>query len=275
MLKLSVCLLTCNSARLLMEVLPPLLKVADECIVVDSGSTDETVSICQQFGLTVHHHAYKAHGAQMNYAIGLASHDWVLCMDSDEILDNDVVAAIQALKAGEEPDPTCAWRLPRYWFVLGTQVRTIYPISSPDYPVRLFNRQQARFNDRPVDDQVVGHARSVRLPGFVRHDTFYSLHEVFNKLNSYTTRLVKYQQIKPSLTRGSSAPLALSLSGISLAERGAMAKSAWSPACTLRFTAFSNILRRGTPTKIIRRPSRKSERTPEWSSCRDCPSLAI
>ncbi|MEB6157461.1 glycosyltransferase family 2 protein [Klebsiella quasipneumoniae subsp. similipneumoniae] len=185
-----------------MEVLPPLLRVADECIVVDSGSTDETVSICQQFGLTVHHHAYKAHGAQMNYAIGLASHDWVLCMDSDEILDNDVVSAIQSLKAGEEPDPACAWRLPRYWFVLGKQVRTIYPISSPDYPVRLFNRQQARFNDRPVDDQVVGHARSVRLPGFVRHDTFYSLHEVFNKLNSYTTRLVKHQQIKPSLARG-------------------------------------------------------------------------
>ncbi len=93
--------------------------------------------------------------------------------------------------------------------------------------MRLFNRQQARFNDRPVDDQVVGHASSVRLPGFVRHDTFYSLHEVFNKLNSYTTRLVKYQQIKPSLTRGSSAPLALSLSGICLAERGAMARSAW------------------------------------------------
>jgi glycosyltransferase involved in cell wall biosynthesis len=43
--------------------------VADECIVVDSGSTDATLHICQQFGLTVHHHAYTAHGAQMNYAI--------------------------------------------------------------------------------------------------------------------------------------------------------------------------------------------------------------
>jgi glycosyltransferase involved in cell wall biosynthesis len=41
----------------------------------------------------------------MNYATSLASHDWVLCMDSDEILDNEVVAAILALKAGEEPTP--------------------------------------------------------------------------------------------------------------------------------------------------------------------------
>lgn len=202
MLKLSVCLLTCNSSRLLREVLPPLSKVADEVIVIDSGSTDATLQICQQFGLTVHHHPYTAHGAQMNYATSLATHDWVLCMDSDEILDDDVVAAILALKAGDEPAPDCAWRLPRYWFVLGEEVRTIYPVSSPDFPVRLFNRTVARFNDRPVDDQVVGYKHSSKLPGFVRHDTFYSLHEVFNKLNSYTTRLVKYQRVRPSIGRG-------------------------------------------------------------------------
>ncbi|WP_058913694.1 glycosyltransferase family 2 protein [Entomohabitans teleogrylli] len=202
MFKLSVCLLTYNSERLLRDVLKPLMNIADEFIVVDSGSSDSTLSICQQFGLTPHSHEYAMHGQQMNYAISLASNDWVLCMDSDEIIDQQVVDYILALKAGEEPEPNRNWRIPRYWFVLGQQVRTIYPVSSPDFPVRLFNRQYARFNDRPVDDEVDTDGPSERIPGFVRHDTFYSLHEVFNKLNGYTTRVVKYKNIRPSLARG-------------------------------------------------------------------------
>lgn len=238
MLKLSVCLLTCNSSRLLREVLPPLLKVADEFIVIDSGSTDATLQICQQFGLTVHHHPYTSHGAQMNYATSLACHDWVLCMDSDEILDDEVVAAILALKAGDDPDPARAWRLPRYWFVLGEEVRTIYPVSSPDFPVRLFNRSVARFNDRPVDDQVVGFQHSSKLPGFVRHDTFYSLHEVFNKLNSYTTRWLNTRRSGHLSHAERSARLALSLNGICSAGPGERVRWAWSPGSMRPFIAF-------------------------------------
>lgn len=202
MFKLSVCLLTCNSARLLREVLPPLLVVADDFVVLDSGSSDATLEICHEYGLTVHHHPYAMHGAQMNHATSLAAHDWVLCMDSDEILDEQTLNFILQLKAGEEPSPEQAWRLPRYWYVLGEEIRTIYPISSPDFPVRLFHRTHARFNDRPVDDKVEGYLQSTKIPGRVRHDTFYSLHEVFSKLNSYTTRLVKYQKVKPSISRG-------------------------------------------------------------------------
>ena len=86
--------------------------------------------------------------------------------------------------------------------MLGEEVRTIYPVSSPDFPVRLFNRTLARFNQRPVDDKVEGNIVAVKMPGRVRHDTFYNLHEVFNKLNGYTTRLVKYQAVRPSIGRG-------------------------------------------------------------------------
>ncbi len=202
MFKISVCLLTFNSARLLREVLPPLIVIADDFVVVDSGSTDATLEICREYGINVHHRPFDMHGRQMNYAISIAAHDWVLCMDSDEILDEQVINSILKLKAGEEPSPERAWQLPRYWYVLGKEVRTLYPISSPDFPVRLFNRQRARFNDRPVDDQVIGEMACEKIPGRVRHDTFHTLHEMFNKLNSYTSRLVKYRDIRPSVLRG-------------------------------------------------------------------------
>lgn len=202
MFKITVCLLTFNSERTLHDVIPPLLKIADEFVVVDSGSTDATIYICQSYGLSPIFKKYSWHGEQMNHAVSHAHNDWVLCMDSDEILDQETVDAILKLKMGDEPEPDMAWRICRHWFVLGENVRTIYPVSSPDYPVRLFNRTQSRFNNRPVDDQVEGFLRSERIPGYVRHDTFYSLHELFNKLNGYTTRLVQYQTIRPSLGRG-------------------------------------------------------------------------
>lgn len=179
-----------------MEVLLFLLKVVDECIVVDFGSIDEIVVICQQFGFIVYYYVYKVYGVQMNYVIGLVSYDWVLCMDSDEIFDNDVVMVIQVLKVGEEFDLICVWCLLCYWFVLGKQVWMIYFIFLLDYLVCFFNCQQVWFNDWLVDDQVVGYVSFVRLLGFVCYDIFYLLYEVFNKLNSYIIWLVKYQQIK-------------------------------------------------------------------------------
>lgn len=200
MASISVCVLTFNSARLLRECLTPLQQVADELIVVDSGSTDATLRILAELDVTPTHRDYTTHGDQMNYAISLASHDWVLCMDSDEVLDTESVQRINALKASLD-DPRTAYRISRYWHMLGQPVRALYPVSSPDFPVRLFNRQQARFNDSPVDDKPIGHERTDVIAGYVKHDTFHTVHEVFQKVNGYTSRLNAYRKMKPSLLR--------------------------------------------------------------------------
>ncbi len=205
---LTVCLLTFNSERLLEACVQALLPLADEWVVVDSGSTDGTLDILRRFGITPVQRAYKSHSDQMNFAASLATHDWVLCMDSDEIIDEATRQGVQALKDGGLADPTRAWRISRHWVVLGQEVHAIYPVSSPDYPVRMFHRRHARFNDAPVDDKVEGFASTEVIRGRVHHDTFYSVHEVFQKVNTYTTRAVKYRQFSPSLAKALLSPWA-------------------------------------------------------------------
>src|SRR3990170_1281167 len=98
-MQLTVCLPTFNSARLLREVLPPLREIADEFVVLDSGSKDDTLEILRGFGIGATHRPYSTHGEQMNAAVSQAAHDWVLCIDSDEVADDQLVAAVRALKA--------------------------------------------------------------------------------------------------------------------------------------------------------------------------------
>ncbi|MCL5802170.1 MAG: glycosyltransferase family 2 protein [Gammaproteobacteria bacterium] len=203
--KLTVCLLTYNSSRLLEQCLTPLLRVADDFVVVDSGSSDATLGILSGYGIKPVSRNYTTHSDQMNFAISLAQNEWVLCMDSDEILDEQTVNNIVSVKKVLS-DETVAYRVSRYWKVLNKPVHAMYPVSSPDFPVRLFNKRRVRFNGAPVDDKPIGFESSQVIEGHVVHDTFYSLHEMFNKLNIYTTRLCSNKKIRPSLVRALISP---------------------------------------------------------------------
>jgi len=191
--------------RTLENCLLPALEVADEMVIVDSGSTDATLEFLTKHEIVPTYRKYQTHASQMNFAIGQATNDWVFCLDSDEFLDADCIAAIHDLKRSLE-DPTVGYRIERYWHVLGREVRAIYPVSSPDRPVRLFHRRHAHFNDQPVDDKAVGYKSKMTIPGRVIHDTFFSIDEVFAKLNSYTERLVFFKPIPPSLPRALLSP---------------------------------------------------------------------
>lgn len=187
MTRISVCCVTFNSARTLRRTLEGAAKFADEIVVVDSFSTDGTLEIAREFTDKVFSREYKYHGLQMNHAIGLCSHDWVFCIDSDEYPDGEMIAHLLRLKeAGIEGKE--AFRLRRQWFFFDKPVHAFYPVSSPDTIIRFFHRATVRFNESPVHDKPVGFRDFAWLEGTLLHDAIASLHQLFDKANKYTSR---------------------------------------------------------------------------------------
>lgn len=190
MIPLSVCCLTYNSERTIRRTLESVAGVADEIIVVDSGSTDSTLDIVKEFTPKVFHRPYDYHCRQMNHALDKCSNDWVFCIDSDESLNDRMIEAIKGLKENGTGGLE-AFRIDREWHFMSRHVHAFYPSSSPDRIVRMFDRTVSRFNDRPVHDKPVGFKTEGLLDGRLIHDCSGSLHELYDKMNKYTTRHVK------------------------------------------------------------------------------------
>jgi len=135
---------------------------ADEIIVVDSGSTDETARIAREKGARVEVRSWPGYSAQKNYAASIAAHDWILSLDADERVTSDLAAEIRALLAGEPPRR--GYRVPRVSHYLGRWIRGTdwYP----DYQLRLYDRRAGTWNGRPVHESVALDAE----PGVLRHD---------------------------------------------------------------------------------------------------------
>ena len=184
---ISVCCLTFNSERTIRQTLESVKEIADEIIVLDSYSTDNTINIVKEFTDKIHYRKYQYHGLQMNHAIELCSHDWVFCIDSDERLNREMIEHILRLKLNGLGKAE-AFRVYREWFFMGRQVHAMYPVTSPDRIVRFFNRNNVRFNERPVHDKPVGFKTAEVLEGRMLHDSVASLHDLYDKMNKYTTR---------------------------------------------------------------------------------------
>jgi len=138
-MKLSIAILACNEAANLRRTLPS-VAWADELILVDSGSTDETVAIAQEFGAKVFVEPWKGYGPQMNSAIDKCTSPWVFSLDADEELTPELQSEIQALLKGE-PKFDAYW-VPRRNQIFGRWMR--YGGQYPDYKLRLFRRGTAR-----------------------------------------------------------------------------------------------------------------------------------
>ena len=144
--KISVLLPAFNNAEIIRATLES-IRWADEILVVDSFSTDGTLDVCREYGARIIQHEYIQSAKQKNWAIPQCAHEWVLQIDSDEVLEPGAKEEILR-RIAEAPPDVQAFSLPRKNHVLGEWIRTgaLYP----DLQIRVFRRDVGRFEDKEV-----------------------------------------------------------------------------------------------------------------------------
>lgn len=182
--KISAVVLTLNEERNIERCLKSLLNVADEVIVLDSGSEDNTETICKQFDFTRFIKTdWKGYSGTKNYGHSLAKYRYILSLDADEALSAELKSALQAVK----PKLSGAYCFSRLTFYCGKPVK--YGGWYPDYKTRLFPADQARWEGDFVHEKLkVDSGCTVQLlKGDLLHYSFYSVQEHLERIERYTT----------------------------------------------------------------------------------------
>jgi glycosyltransferase involved in cell wall biosynthesis len=180
--KLSVTIITKNEAANLEAALAS-VAWADEIIVVDAESTDETVAIARRFTDHVIVRPWPGFVDQKNHAATLASHDWILSLDADERVTPALADEIKAVMSGS-PN-AAAYRVPRVAWHLGRWIRTTdwYP----DHQVRLYDRRSARWTGQYVHEGVVASGAVGDLTSELQHFPYRDIADHLETVNRYTT----------------------------------------------------------------------------------------
>jgi glycosyltransferase involved in cell wall biosynthesis len=182
-LRLSVILITKNEAERLPRCLESVRGLADEMVVLDSGSSDATLEIARRYTDKVFVSPdWPGFGLQKNRALAYATGDWVLSLDADEWLTPELAAEIrQTLQAPQAR----VYEIPRLSSFCGRPMR--HSGWWPDHVARLFQRGAARFSDDLVHERLVYSERASRLQKPLRHETYRTLDEMLVKLNRYSS----------------------------------------------------------------------------------------
>lgn len=156
---------------------------ASQIVVVDSGSTDGTVEIASRLGAQVVQTAdWPGFGPQKNRALNLAARDWVLSLDADEYLSEELQQEIQSALSTSKFQ---AFRFPRSSSYCGRFIG--HSGWYPDYVTRLFKRGAARFSEDIVHEQLVVDGAIGTLHADLQHESFKTVEDVLAKLNAYST----------------------------------------------------------------------------------------
>jgi len=155
---------------------------ADERIVIDGGSRDDTVAVAEGKGARVVVHPFSNFGAQKNFALSLAQGEWVLSVDADERVSPALAAELQRAMQDGKAD---GYEMPRLSSFCGRLMR--HSGWYPDYVLRLFRRGKARFSDDVVHERVVCDGTIARLGQPLLHAPVTRLEDALSRMDRYST----------------------------------------------------------------------------------------
>lgn len=182
MSNISACIISFNEEKKIEDCLRSLQGVADEIIVVDSLSMDKTRDIARRYTDKVYEQAFLGHVEQKNLAVSKASHDWILSLDCDERLSDELKSSILAIK--NQLGTVDAFRMARKTFYV---YRWLNHCWYPDKKVRLFNKKAAYWGGINPHDRVVVDSGNVReLGGDILHYSFDSISAHLQTLDKFT-----------------------------------------------------------------------------------------
>jgi len=181
--EISVVIVTLNEERNIERCLLSVKEIADEIVIVDSFSTDRTEEICLKFGAKFTRHPFEGYIEQKSYVITQASYDYVLLIDADEALSDELRASIQAVKQNWTHDGYNFNRLNSY---CGRWIR--HSGWYPDRKIRLFDRRKASVKGKNPHDEIVMADRSTIkfLQGDLLHYTYLSVDDHIHQINRFT-----------------------------------------------------------------------------------------
>jgi glycosyltransferase involved in cell wall biosynthesis len=183
-MKISIAILACNEAANLRRTLPS-VAWADELVLVDSGSTHDTLAVAREFGVKVFSEPWKGYGPQMNSAIDKCTSAWIFSLDADEVMTAQLQAEIQALVRGENGEAKFdAYWVPRRNRIFGRWMR--HGGQYPDYKLRLFRQGTARL---PEDTEPHATPKWAGPKGKLRGDL---LHYQYPTIALYVEHMNRY-----------------------------------------------------------------------------------
>jgi glycosyltransferase involved in cell wall biosynthesis len=183
---ISVTILTKNSKKYLPEVLQS-LQMFPEILIYDTGSTDETLEIAVKFpNVTIHKGKLDGFGPTHNIASSLAKNDWILSIDSDEIVTSKMAEEIAALTL----NPQAVYSFPRDNYYNGKHIR--WCGWYPDRQMRLYNRKQTRFTDAQVHEAIITDGmEKISLKEPFIHYSYDTVSDFLSKMQSYSDLFAK------------------------------------------------------------------------------------